>query len=311
VAGILNTDNSQHGINRKNLIRLNQDGSVDSSFNQGYFEPFPQFNVQSVCYQCSKYNILKILVLPLDGKILIAGAFNKYNDIPVNGIVRLETNGEIDPDFNEGETGSDRVVYDLDLENPLNGSSNILFCGEFTTYNGASVKKMARMTYNGELDNSFSIGTGTLHSGGSGNGYNYIRALKRQSDGKIIVGGSFTSFNGITAGNITRIQGDNGLQARSSATEYISEPEIDINITSGKIKIYPNPSNGLFKIDLTEEELDFNYVSIHNLLGISVYSSSIVSNEINQIDLSNLPSGYYIAKITNKDKSIQIKLVKK
>jgi hypothetical protein len=38
--------------------------------------------------------------------------------------------------------------------------------------------------------------------------YNYIRALKRQSDGKIIVGGKFTSFNGITAGDITRIQGN-------------------------------------------------------------------------------------------------------
>lgn len=311
VAGNLNTDNSQNGYNRKNLIRLNQDGSIDSSFNQGYFSSAGEFNVQSICYECSFYNILKILVHPVNGKILIAGSFDKYNDIPVNNIIRLETDGFIDSFFNIDAPGSNRVIYDIEFETPSNPASNILFCGEFTTYNNGSANKMARMDFNGQLDVDFNIGTGTSDNTGSGVGHNYIRALKKQSDGKIIVGGKFTSFNGITAGNITRIQGNNGLQARSAVTEYTSEPEIDINTFSENIKLYPNPSNGILNLDLTEVNFSFKTISIYNLLGVSVFNSNIISGTINQIDISHLPSGYYIAKIFSENKGIQIKIIKK
>jgi hypothetical protein len=252
-------------------------------------------------------------VQPSDGKILIAGAFDKYNSESKNCIVRLNTDGTTDQNFNvNGAIGANRVIYDLDLESPTSAQSNILFCGEFTAYNGNSnTKKMARMKYDGSLEDTFNIGSGTLDSGGTGNLHNYIAALKRQSDGKIIVGGRFTSFNGITAENITRIQGNNGLQAKSSSNTYTSESEVDINVTAGNVKVYPNPTNGLINIDLSSEEILYTKVTVYNILGAEVYTSSIRSKEINQIDISNLPTGYYIAKINNENSSIQVKLVKK
>ncbi|TBX71320.1 T9SS type A sorting domain-containing protein [Flavobacterium silvisoli] len=44
---------------------------------------------------------------------------------------------------------------------------------------------------------------------------------------------------------------------------------------------------------------------------MTIYISSISPKVINQIDISNLPAGYYIAKIDNENSSIQVKLVKK
>ncbi|MCX6195220.1 MAG: delta-60 repeat domain-containing protein [Flavobacteriia bacterium] len=100
--------------------------------------------------------------------------------------------------------------------------------------------------------------------------YNYIRALKRQSDGKIIVGGKFTSFNGITAGDITRIQGNIGTQAKNGSIMCVSEPEIDINSTLGNVKVYPNLRIGVLNIDLSGAEVDYSKIVLYNLLGQEV-----------------------------------------
>ncbi len=125
-----------------------------------------------------------------------------------------------------------------------------------------------------------------------------LYSILMQSDGKLLA----TGWNPFNIGN----------DVYTTIARFHSGLNLNVNeFNNESFVVYPNPSNGLFNIDLTEEEFDFNVISIHNLLGVSVYSSSIVSNEINQIDLSHLPSGYYIAKIASKDKSIQIKLVKK
>jgi uncharacterized repeat protein (TIGR01451 family)/uncharacterized delta-60 repeat protein len=298
---------------KTDLVKLLPNGDIDPTFTQGFFGPLSSssnFNPQSICVNCSVYQVQKILVQPSDGKILIAGSFDNYNGTPTNCIVRLLPNGNIDPNFNLNAPGANRVIYDLDLETPASATSDIIFCGEFTTYNGGSVKKMARMHSNGSIDTGFNIGTGTLDSGGSGDLYNYIKALKRQDDGKIIVGGKFTSFNGITAGNITRIQGNNGTQAKNTSIMYMSEPEININIASGNVKVYPNPVKDNITIDLTEDGQAYTKIILYNLLGEEVFKSAITSGTLNQIDIANLPSGYYFAKITNENTSIQVKLIK-
>ena len=253
-------------------------------------------------------NLKSKLIAQPDGKILIVGAFTKYNSVNTNCIVRLNTNGTVDTSFMTN-VGVDRKILEVMLES---GTNKILIGGEFTSFNGNTVKKIIRLNTNGTHDTSFSIGSGTTDSVVIPNCpfcRNQIWVLKQQPDSKIVVGGSFTTFNGLSAMNITRIYGNAGVQVKSNAIEYHSEPEIDTNPIYNELTIYPNPSKGIYTIDLTQIQ-EPTTITIYNVLGELVYDQLLTPQNQNQIDLTHLANGYYIAQINNHLKSIQQKLIK-
>src|SRR5690349_1946562 len=65
-------------------------------------------------------------------------------------------------------------------------NNKIIIAGNFTAYNGASANHIARLNINGNIDNTFNVGTGL-------NGI--VKALVIQSDYKILVGGYLTMYN--------------------------------------------------------------------------------------------------------------------
>ncbi len=286
------------------LIRLTPSGQIDTGFTMGDdTSSFPTDNSTIGNFKFHK------MALQSSGKIIIVGSFNKYNGTTVKNIVRLMPNGQIDPSFNI-TTGVNRSISEIIVEP---SSNKIIIGGEFTGFGSTSVKKMIRLDSNGNLDTSFSIGSGTLDS--SPVPYcpfcsNRIAVLKQQPDGKIIVGGKFTSFNGLSATNITRIYGNAGVQAKSSVLEYQSEPEIDINPYNSSVLVYPNPSKDIFNVDLTEEIELFNSISIYNVLGENVFSTTLRPKENNQINLSDIANGYYFAKLENQTSTVTLKLIK-
>ncbi len=74
------------------------------------------------------------------------------------------------------------------------------------------------------------------------------------------------------------------------------------------IKLYPNPNEGHFIIDMgTAEDVR---LSIHNAMGQEVYFHSKASGRL-EVDLSNRPSGIYIVKIDLGNEFITKKLIKK
>ena len=292
------------GATQKNIIRLNSDGTIDTTFLAGDTAGSLVYNVDLSVSLFSP--IAKVVVQP-DGKIIIAGAFNKYNGTNVKCLVRLTSTGAIDSSFNTA-TGVERAINELILEPTTN---NPIIGGEFTLFGTTSVKKLIRLTTAGALDTTFSIGTGTTDTTSSSCFYclNYVKALKQQSDGKIIVGGKFTTFNGLSATNITRIFGSAGVQTKSSIMEFQSEPEIDTNPSYNTISIYPNPSKGIYTIDLSYEK-EPTYITIYNVLGELIYSQLLTSKTQNEIDLTHVANGYYIARINNESRSTQQKLIK-
>ncbi len=293
------------GATQKNIIRLNSDGTIDTTFLAGDTAGSLVFNVD---LSVSLYSPIAKAVVQPDGKIIIAGAFNKYNGTNVKSLVRLTSTGAIDGSFNTA-TGVERAINELILEPTTN---NLIIGGEFTLFGTTAVKKLIRLTTSGALDTTFSIGTGTTDSvvySSCPFCTNYVKTLKQQTDGKIIVGGKFTTFNGLSATNITRIFGSAGVQAKSSAIEYQSEPEIDINPSYNAIIIYPNPSKGIYTIDLTQIN-EPSTITIYNVLGELVYDQSLTPQTQNQIDLTHLSNGYYIARINNESRSTQQKLIK-
>ncbi|MEY3470703.1 MAG: hypothetical protein RLZZ223_53, partial [Candidatus Parcubacteria bacterium] len=131
------------------------------------------------------------LALQSDGKILVGGDFTSYQGVGANYIIRLNSDGSRDTSFNLG-TGFNDSIASLALQS----DGKILVGGWFSNYNGDTVNRIVRLNSNGSIDSSFNIGTGF-------NGSVYSLAL--QSDGKILVGGYFTSYQDQPAGYLIRV----------------------------------------------------------------------------------------------------------
>jgi len=136
-------------------------------------------------------------VLQSDGKIIIAGLFTTYNGTTINRIARLNTNGSLDTAFHQG-AGANNDVYTTTLQS----DGKIIIAGLFTTYNGTTINRIARLNTDGSLDTAFNSGAGAN---------NYIAATAMQSDGKIIIVGDFTTYNGTARCRVARLNPNGSL----------------------------------------------------------------------------------------------------
>ncbi len=137
-----------------------------------------------------------------DGKILLSGDFSFYNGQAVGSIVRLLPNGQLDSTFNTG-TGFDNFVTKL-LILP---DGKIVAIGYFQSYNGQSVNRIARLLPNGQLDSTFNVGSGFNNS---------VHSIALQSDGKLLVGGVFTSYQGVSYRSLIRLNPDGTIDLPES-----------------------------------------------------------------------------------------------
>lgn len=85
---------------------------------------------------------------------------------------------------------------------------------------------------------------------------------------------------------------------------------LSVNFSSQNVKllsVYPNPNNGIFNVSLHSKKTTNNIVNIFNAKGISVYSEIIKLDGnvvIKQIDLSNIPKGYYYITVQNEFENV-------
>ncbi|MCJ1807421.1 T9SS type A sorting domain-containing protein [Flavobacterium covae] len=167
-----------NGVNQNKIIRLNSNGTKDNSFIIG-----SGFDA----------SVTKILVQP-NGKIIVGGNFNTYNGTTQNKIARLNSNGSSDTSF-VTNTGFDNLVTDMALQ----ADGKILVTGLFSTYKGQTVNNFIRINANGTKDNSFNNGSGFDST---------INSIAIQTNGKIIIGGNFKNFNGISQKYLIRLNND-------------------------------------------------------------------------------------------------------
>ncbi len=170
-----------------NLIRLQQDGTIDPSFNYGT----GGYSGGSGIYNnlCS--------AIQTDGKIVVGGDFTSCHGNTKNRIVRLNSDGTIDGSFNIG-TGFNNVVKSIIIQT----DGKIIVGGRFTSFNGTPINRICRLNTNGTIDFSFNPGTGFN---------NDVNSIAIQSNGKLLIGGEFSSFNGQPSAYFTRLESNGAI----------------------------------------------------------------------------------------------------
>jgi len=90
-------------------------------------------------------------------------------------------------------------------------------------------------------------------------------------------------------------------------------PPSSINETTfnGKISIYPNPTNGIFTIEMNDVVKDIYTIKITNVLGQTIFTNSQLVNGIykENIDLSAFQKGVYLIEIKNSSSTITERIV--
>ena len=198
------------GVAQTNIARLNSNGTLDNSFDQG---TGPNGTIASI-------------VLQTDGKILIAGNFTSYNGTTRNRIARINSDGSLDTSFDPG-SGPNGYIQSLKVQT----DGKIILVGSFTEYNTTDRNRIARINSDGSLDTGFDPGTGASE---------IINAVAIQSDGKIVIGGNFTTFNGAARNRIARLSAAGALEATATFNPAAGANDIVHTLaiqTDGKIVI--------------------------------------------------------------------------
>ncbi len=206
-------------VPKRGLVRLNADGSLDTSFNS---------------YELPTSSIVFDIEVQTDNKILVGGL--------VCGIFRLNANGTFDNSFTPSlnGTGSSNGVEDLDIQpdgkivvvgrnlmlrvtdtGALDGSFNnsnsfsggtittvrvrtdgkILVGGSFQTINAATHRRLRLFNSDGSLDSAFSPQGPDSE----------VKDIFLKADGKIIIGGAFVNYNSTPRLRVAQINADGSL----------------------------------------------------------------------------------------------------
>ena len=256
-----------NGIKINNMARLNTDGTLDDSFHPG----------------TGPNNFIRDIRVQPNGQIIIAGEFTKVNEKTANQIARINSDGTLDTTFSVGAgmDGSLKNIITLGIQK----DGKVVVAGIFDSFNGSVSHSIVRLNNNGDLDNTFDVGTGVDPD-------KMIYTIAIQPDEKIIIGGYFTSYNGTGRNRIARIYGNE----INEINETLS--------TSSLLNVYPNPSGGRFRFKL---EMPANVV-ICDVLG-KVKFQQVLAKGMNEIDLSNVTNGLYFVNAIFREGMLSQKII--
>jgi uncharacterized delta-60 repeat protein len=166
------------GVSRNRIARLNADGSLDNSFDPGLG---------------ANGTIHAVEILSND-RLWIGGEFTEFDGVPRERLARLTSTGWLDsPVINVD--GPIRAMA-------LQSDNQLLIGGDFQNVDSTPRRGLARVALSGD---SFDAQLDAM------SGQPIVNSIQIQADGKILIGGTFTSVQGQPVNRMARLSADGSL----------------------------------------------------------------------------------------------------
>lgn len=277
------------------LIRLLPNGTLDNSFTAPVIStPYVIVNPNGKLYAFGGYSrrllmngtndnasgqtqftggSVKTVALTNLGKMIVAGTFTGVASIgnTVNRIAKFDENLVIDGTFllNNG-TGFNGVVNTIAVDT----INNKIYCGgNFTSFNGNTSNGICRLNANGTFDNTFNAsGTGVSAAG-------VVNVIKILSDGRLYIGGDFSTYNSVTANGSIIISnaGANDASFVAYTGQNIVTDAVQLN--NGQIMVSGNPvyNNRIKLVNINGSVDNYNLSPVNTVVDLLIYKILVPS----------------------------------
>ena len=203
---------------RGGIGRLNQDGSLDSSFSNG-----------------SGSTVYEAVAVQPDGKIFVGGQLrivyvssNAPPD-PYSGIFRLNADGTHDRAFRPATSNADNQfssVYSISLRS----DGKVLIGGNLFPNGASNSAAMLRLNADGTRDAGFNAVTIS-----NSIGFDHVEDFAVLPNGKIVIGGLFSTIDGLARQNVARLNQDGSLDAAFIANA--DDTVLDVEAQNNRVLI--------------------------------------------------------------------------
>ena len=203
------------------------------------------------------------------GAITLGGSFRTYNGELRSHLARILPSGGLDPGFDAGTGPNDRV-WALAVE----ADDDLLIAGDFTSVDGQPRGRIARLHNSGTIDTSFAPGTGANR---------LIESIELLPDGRILIAGFFTTYNGTARSDVAILQPTGTLDTSFNAVTppsfvgHVARKHGDHYLVGGEVGfgIDANVTNALMRFDAagvrdTTFQVSIGDIALNRVSGIIV-----------------------------------------
>ncbi len=285
------------------FIKLNQDGSVDSSFNIPIGIP-PYFTTLN--------NVIEKVIVQKDGKILLAGRFTSFNNINSKQfIVRLNPDGTIDNSFNIDAEFNSISNYGINDVVILKDDKYLIVGNVNITKNKYSYDYVFKLNFDGTLDTTFK----KLYLN------NWPNCASRQNDGKILISGLFNWPDDPKSNPykyLIRIYPDGTIDTTFKATNAFNNYIYKVKFQNNKIYVagdfnsYQNINAPNLAVLNNNGTLNSDFELINGISSSDLKNSSPIKQGIRSLAVSDsiIYVGGQFTNFNNKFRSRITKLIK-
>ena len=200
---------SYNGTSRLDLLRLNTDGTLDTSFSH----TLPVSTIQKS---------ISDIELLADGKMYVT-VTNSATTTPA--LYRLNTDGSTDTSFVSKNfakiTSTSQGVNVYSAKQASDGK--VVVSGNFEKYDNQFARGLVRVLPNGDIDNTFVTSSG-IGSTTVGFSQYFVYTTQTMPDGNLVAIGTFATYDGVTKNNIVGILAQTTSDATSPTITSVTSP---------------------------------------------------------------------------------------
>ncbi len=271
-----------------NIVRLNKNGTVDNTFSK-----------TGMAILGTDDEVTDIHIMP-NGKIIVAGYFQYYNNSIVTPVIRLDSKGLLDKTFKAPGVLFKSRSFEL---TPIAADSSNIYIG-FCSLTGTTLWTRHTAIYklkpNGAWDSTYNTGEGAS---------SIIYAMALDANNQLLIGGSFTSFNGVGKNHIARLT-TCPIKKQATVSSYSTSLQSQATAT---IMVTPNPTSDNVWLQTTSAKAERTTVKIINAQGEQLAAiSTTISAGINKqlLSLNKYAAGVYFIIVENSSIRQTLKVVK-